>query len=283
MPLSVFGSAHFKNGHREPSLWRVMRGIVTILLMTVPCLLLGYWATEISSAPLRVATSVIGGIVCMVITGALGEWLVHRYLMHRPSRIPVLQLAYQLHHRAHHWGHFPPTCYVQSGTVEYPSLFSSESFALCGTVPARLLTITAYAVFYSVFAIPSLAVGWFLTSNIWFTAALAATAATLVFLFIRVHDAIHFPSVSRLERFRWFWFLDHHHYVHHIDNTANTNFLLPLGDLVMGTLRLELNEAERSRWPTYEEARRLPGKARVETDLMSSRLTDDALRNQLVD
>jgi hypothetical protein len=35
-----------------------------------------------------------------------------------------------------------------------------------------------------------------LTSNPWFTATSVATAATLVFLLIRVHDAIHFPGVS---------------------------------------------------------------------------------------
>jgi hypothetical protein len=113
------------------------------------------------------------------------------------------------------------------------------------------MTVTAYAVFYSSFAVPILAAGWLLTSNPWFTATSVATAATLVFLLIRVHDAIHFPGVSHLEKFRWFRFLDHHHYIHHIDNRANTNFLLPLGDFLMGTLRLELDARERAQFPSY--------------------------------
>jgi hypothetical protein len=84
----------------------------------------------------------------------------------------------------------------------------------------------------------------------------AGSGIVLIALFIRVHDAVHYPGTSRLERFAWFWFLDHHHYIHHIDNRANTNFLLPLGDLLMGTLRLELTAAELERWPSYAEARR---------------------------
>lgn len=264
MPVSIFMSTHFENELGEPSLLRVLGGVFTNVLIATPFLLLGHWTAEIGLAPLRIAVSVIGGIVFMIVTGALGEWLVHRYLMHRPTRIPLLRLVYHLHHHAHHWVHFPPNCYVQSGTVEYPSLLSVEPYALCGTAPARVLTVMAYAIFYSSFAVPILVAAWLLTSNTWFTGASVATAAILVFLFIRVHDAIHFPGVSHLERFRWFWFLDHHHYIHHIDNRANTNFLLPLGDILMGTLRLELNDAEIGRWPTYEEARRLPAKARVE-------------------
>ena len=74
-------------------------------------------------------------------------------------------------------------------------------------------------------------------------------------LFVRVHDAVHHPGVSCLERFRWFRFLDRHHYIHHVDNRANTNFLLPLCDLLMGVLRRELSERELAQWPSYEEAR----------------------------
>ena len=61
--------------------------------------------------------------------------------------------------------------------------------------------------------------------------------------------------MSQLEYFRWFWFLDHHHYIHHIDNDANNNFLLPLCDLLMGTLRLELTKEESAKWPSYNNAR----------------------------
>ena len=257
---STLVAAQLDNGSssREPDLLRVLAGIFTILLSATPILLLGRWTSTVIAMPLRVAASALEGIAFMVLTGALFEWLVHRYIMHRPSRIPLLRLVYHVHHRADHWVHFPPNCYVQPGPIEYPSLSPAKPYALCRTTAARIVTIAAYATFYSLFAVPIVAAAWLVTSNTWFTAVLFAAAGTLVFLFIRVHDAVHFPGASRLERFRWFWFLDHHHYIHHLDNRANTNFLLPLGDLVMGTLRLELTELEKLRWPAYEEARRLP-------------------------
>lgn len=82
------------------------------------------------------------------------------------------------------------------------------------------------------------------------------TTALLLSLFVHVHDAVHRPGLSPLERFGWFCFLDRHHFVHHVDTNANTNVLLPLGDRLFGTLRRELNAEELERWPSYEEAQR---------------------------
>ena len=242
---------------REPRLSRILAGVCFTALIAAPWALLGRIAGATATTVLTLSASICGGVMFMVLWASLCEWLVHRYVMHRPSRLPLLRLAYQMHHRAHHWVHFPPQAYVQSGNVDYPSL-SAESYALCGTLQARLLTIMAYAIFYYVFAVPILVGAWLLTSNLWFAASAAVTAAILVFLFIRVHDAMHYPGVSRLERFRWFWLLDHHHYIHHIDNRANTNFLLPLGDLLMGTFRYVIDESELRRWPSYGAARALP-------------------------
>jgi hypothetical protein len=70
------------------------------------------------------------------------------------------------------------------------------------------------------------------------------TAAAEITLFIHVHDAIHYPGHSPFQKCAWFRFLDRHHYVHHVDLRANTNFLLPLGDLLFGTLRRELTPDE---------------------------------------
>jgi len=73
------------------------------------------------------------------------------------------------------------------------------------------------------------------------------------------------PGHSPLERFRWFWALDRHHYLHHIDTRANVNFLMPLGDLLLGTLRTRMTPAEAARWPSYAAARNhvLPSCRRV--------------------
>jgi len=99
---------------------------------------------------------------------------------------------------------------------------------------------------------------WLITGNVPFTVAAVATGLVEFDLFIRVHDVAHYPAGRRMERRAWFRFLNRHHYIHHIDNTANINFLLPLCDWLFGTLRLQLKEAEARRWPSFEEARVLP-------------------------
>ena len=42
----------------------------------------------------------------------------------------------------------------------------------------------------------------------------------------------------------WFRFLDRHHYIHHVALGANLNFLLPLADLLFGTLRRQMTPEE---------------------------------------
>jgi len=66
----------------------------------------------------------------------------------------------------------------------------------------------------------------------------------------------HYPGQTALDALPFFGWLDRHHYLHHIDPNANTNFLLPLGDWLFGTLRREATPWERARFPGYEEARR---------------------------
>ncbi len=49
-------------------------------------------------------------------------------------------------------------------------------------------------------------------------------------------------------------FLKHHHYIHHIDNESDVNFLLPLCDLHFGALRTRFGPREIENWGTFEEA-----------------------------
>ena len=77
--------------------------------------------------------------------------------------------------------------------------------------------------------------------------------------FVRVHDAIHYPATNSFLRPQgWFQFLARHHYIHHVDTSANINFLLPFGDLIFGTLRRSLTAAEIDRHGTISEATAAP-------------------------
>jgi hypothetical protein len=229
----------------EPSRARSALVLFGLLLACTGALL----AARASSSPL---VSVTGGLSFAVLAGSAGEWLVHRYVMHRRSRLPLLRLVFELHHKAHHWVWFPPDDYFHQGPVEYASVIPPRIEKVS---VSRARAIVPYVVFYSSFAVPLAVFPAWLSGNPLFSAVLLVSIGLEIFLFVHVHDAVHYPGYSSLERFRWFRFLDRHHYLHHVDNRSNTNFLLPLADLLMGTLRLELTSEERRAWPSWEEAR----------------------------
>jgi sterol desaturase/sphingolipid hydroxylase (fatty acid hydroxylase superfamily) len=206
--------------------------------------------------PLGLLVSIGGGILAALLIGSLGEWLVHRYVMHRRLRPLPLSLAYDLHHRAHHWVQYPPDEYLHEDRVQRVPV-SPHFDCVCTTRAGRALTVALHVTFYSSFAVVLVLMpSAIFTGNPLFTVIATIVTMIEIFLFVRVHDAVHHPGLSQLERFGWFRFLDRHHYIHHVDNKANTNFLLPLCDLLMGVLRRELSPRELAIWPSYEEARR---------------------------
>jgi sterol desaturase/sphingolipid hydroxylase (fatty acid hydroxylase superfamily) len=240
----------------EPSALRLLLVFGAATALVAGAFLLAGALAPAAATPGGLAGSLALGALAMLLVGALGEWAVHRWTMHRPSRLPVLRLAFQLHHRAHHWVQFPPDEYVHEGPVQYPPVWPARTDRVGTSRAARALTIAAHSSFYALFALGLAVVpGWLVSGNPPFVLALGATATLLIYLFVHVHDAVHYPGHSPLERFGWFWWLDEHHYLHHVDNRANTNFLLPLGDLLLGTQRRRLRADELARWPSYPEAR----------------------------
>ena len=73
-------------------------------------------ATSLATAALSFAL----GAAAMLLACSIVEWLVHGKLMHRRSRWPLVHLAYDLHHRAHHFTHYPPDAYVQDEVTYVP-------------------------------------------------------------------------------------------------------------------------------------------------------------------
>ena len=238
----------------KPSFLRIFTVLTGVIVVNVPIFLVASSIANQSSTNVIVFSS-LSGVISAFLIATIVEWSVHRYAMHKGNRLPLIRIATELPHMAHHWVHVPPDRYLHSGHINRPSVFAANKTKLCQTTLTRVLTTASHAAFYSLITAPIILFAWLATANIWFTAFMATAAAVFIYLFIRIHDAVHHPGMSRLEYFRWFWFLDHHHYIHHIDNDANTNFLLPLGDLLMGTLRLELTKVESAKWPSYGEAR----------------------------
>jgi hypothetical protein len=211
-----------------------------------------------ASPPGLLAGSLLG---VLVLPGAASplEWLVHRYVYHRPL-IPWMRRIYVIHHQGHHHALFPTWRYVTNGPVHRHPIWSSSHSAL-HTSPWRNLGIKAcHFSFYM--AIGSLCIwipGWLLTGNVGFLIGLVTASAAVSDLFVRVHDAIHYPSQHRLiQRQPWFTFLEVHHYIHHVDMEANVNFLLPLADWLFGTMRRSLTAEELARHGSLAEAKAHP-------------------------
>jgi sterol desaturase/sphingolipid hydroxylase (fatty acid hydroxylase superfamily) len=238
---------------RSPTPLRLATVIFGALLSCAAAALAGRSLVP-SSSLAHLAASAVLGALAMLLACSIVEWLVHGKLMHRRSRWPLVHLAYDLHHRAHHWIHYPPDAYVQD-EVTYVPLVPPRPERACRTWRETACAALGQAVFYASFSLPLVGAGWMVTGNAAFAGACALVGAAFVLLAVHVHDAVHCPGHSVLERFGWFWALDRHHYLHHIDTQANVNFILPLGDLLLGTLRTRTTEAEAARWPSYAAAR----------------------------
>ena len=241
----------------EPSPSRVFAVFGGTAVTATTLLGIARWLGPSIGTPAGLVGSVAAAAASTFLIFSITEWVVHRWIMHRPSRWPWLQLAFEHHHRAHHWINFPPDQYIQTGPVQYVPLWADRLDRAATTRVGWAVTIASHFAFYGIFAMAVVLMpAWLWSHNLAFAWSATVTSVVLLSGFIHVHDAIHYPGLSPLERFGWFRFLDRHHYIHHIDTGANTNFLLPLGDLFLGTLRRQLTPAELARWPSHEQARR---------------------------
>lgn len=197
--------------------------------------------------------SVFIGLLSAALLASLGEWAVHRYTMHTPWRIRILNVPYSLHHVAHHWHHYTPDRFTHAGPIKYHP--THDPNAICNNNSARRWVAFQQFAYYMFFALFFLFIpAWFITRNIPFMTGLILPIPLVCMMFVHVHNVTHHPGNRLIERFGWFRFLKHHHYIHHIDNGSNVNFLLPLCDVLFGTLRTSLEPRELAQWGTFEQA-----------------------------
>ncbi|MHC5112111.1 MAG: hypothetical protein ACYTHJ_19795 [Planctomycetota bacterium] len=198
-------------------------------------------------------------LVFILVLGSLYEWIVHRYIYHGPSRFKLLNDIYLIHEKGHHWHRFPPTHYVEPGPVERIPVMPAAPMGVCRSAVRRFIAWLGQYLLYLTVAIPfAFAPAWLISHNGMFAIASIVFGLVVCYFFIRVHDVMHYPGLSPwMEKTAWFKFLDRHHYIHHIDNRANLNFLLPLFDWLAGTMRTRMSEQEQATWPSFETSKRL--------------------------
>jgi len=194
------------------------------------------------------------GFLLIPILAAPIEWVVHRYVYHEPVLAPLRPIFTV--HTAHHFAFYPTWRYVTAGPPRR-LVIRSRAPDVRRTPLGNARVRSAHFIWYlGLGAIVIWLPAWLLTGDGWFLAGLMISSAVVSNLFIVVHDTIHRPRSHRIvEAQPWFAFLDRHHYIHHIDLGSNLNFLLPLGDLVFGTLRTRLDQQELAAHGTLAEAK----------------------------
>jgi hypothetical protein len=202
--------------------------------------------------------SAAAGVLFTIPLCSLGEWLVHGVLYH--GRVPGFAWIRKIHHAGHHFALFPPKHYVQSGPYEFMRVrapltpFTMSTTALDNLISKWGQVALHFAVGIPLIVLPS----WLLVGDPVFTGSVVVTLALISWLLAHVHGVIHTPRDRWIERMRWFQWLDRHHYIHHIDLSANINFLLPICDVLLGTQKMSLSAEETRAHPSFDLAKPQP-------------------------
>jgi hypothetical protein len=232
---------------------------ISVARATVALSILAGWSFGLLAAVRRadspVAAAIMGPFYTVPLI-SLWEWLVHGVLYHR--RIPGLGVIRRIHHAGHHFALFPPQHYVQSGPYPFMNIQRPlRPYRMASSPAGDALTRWAQVALHFVVGLPSIILpAWMATGDTVFVGSSLLTLAAISWLLAYVHGVIHTPRERWIEGHRWFQWLDRHHYIHHVDPSANINFLLPLCDVLFGTRKAALTEREARANPSYEQARR---------------------------
>ncbi len=160
------------------------------------------------------------GILSGLIASSFFEWLLHRYIMHRP--LGPFRYPFERHALIHH--------HIFKADHTYHIIRESDKH----TVPMAWWNGPALI---AVGLIPFLIVSFLLER--WGVVCGAATMITIYYgVYEYMHWCMHVPKKRTLERSGIFFRLNGHHLLHHRYMHKNFNVVLPLADLCLGTLLL---------------------------------------------
>ena len=168
--------------------------------------------------------------VVSILYSSTFEWLLHRYLMHRPFLI--FDYPYDAHTRTHH--------HIFKADNTYHLIDKKDKW----TIPMAwwngpVLTIIATS--------PFVAVGFLLGYPIAIPMVALVVISGYYGTYEYIHWCMHLPKRRRVERSGIFFRLNGHHLLHHRYMHKNFNVVCPFADLCFGTLlrrsKLPFNQA----------------------------------------
>ena len=166
------------------------------------------------------------GLVGMLLYGSFLEWFVHRYGMHTDK---ISKWAFSRHAIEHHAAR-------RSLKSFYIPPREKTAYDLTESSAVPLLWVVHLPVYFLVGVYGGVPAG----------VGVATGGAVYVLAYELLHFYIHAPKGHRFQRTRLFRFYCEYHRVHHHRARRNYNIVLPLADLVLGTLSLEELGAEPS-------------------------------------
>lgn len=176
-----------------------------------------------------------------VVQASLFEWAFHRYWLHRPWLPKECFTQHTLIH--HQLCKFDDTFHVEEEEQHEALTFMWWGGPLLVAINAVPWAILSFLLSSQNVALPYLA----------FVITLASTIAIYYAGYEGLHYLMHKPSIPFVENSRYFKFIKRHHRIHHVYMNRNLNVLLPLADLMLGTLVTEMPVAR----ATPEHARRI--------------------------
>lgn len=154
--------------------------------------------------------------LCAIVLGSIIEWIVHKEFMHslRFMRTPHERHAVQHHSMRRAPGKF----FAKADELMEYHLFETSFMPILWMLHAPL--------FFSIY----------LMFGQWASLGVAAGTAAYVFAYEIIHWSVHCPENFWFRNTGWFHFLIEHHRRHHNRSDINYNVVLPLADLLFGTL-----------------------------------------------
>jgi hypothetical protein len=178
--------------------------------------------------PWRLSLSQISGVLIGFFVGVVQssffEWAFHRYWLHRP------------------W--LPKECFTQHTLIHHQLCKFDDTFHIVEEEQHEALTFMWWggpvliAINIAPWVVLALALGAMGVAlpYLAFLITFAATMSLYYAGYEGLHFLMHKPSFPFIERSRAFQFIKRHHRIHHVHMNRNLNVLLPLADLVLGTL-----------------------------------------------
>jgi len=193
---------------------------------------------------IAIAITIAAGFLISVIQSSFFEWAFHRYWLHRP------------------W--LPKDCFTTHTLIHHQLCKFDDTFHVVEEEQEEALHFQWWGapILIAINLVPWALLAWGLAAlelGLPYAAFLIAFGTTITAYYAGyegLHYFMHKPRVDFIERSRWFQFLKKHHQIHHFHMNRNLNVLLPLADLVLGTLVTKMPEARVTPASSKDVARR---------------------------